>query len=256
MNADVGYMNGGGVRADIAAGDVTFNDLLSVMPFNNTVVLAEVSGQVLKDMMEMAVMSWPAEDGSFPHLSGIQFSVNTSIPSSVVINEFEEFVGVSGQYRVYDMKIFNKDTKRYEPVDLTKKYTIAATNYYLLEYGSGMKMLENVKVLKNDGLLDVEALERYIVEDLGGVVGKKYADADVNITFTEGELLSSEDNTDESGDTNKVEEETSNFQNVTDDPVITENSNNTLLIICITCGVVIALIAILFSVRMIKKHRD
>lgn len=187
MSADIGYMNGGGLRADILAGDITFNDLLSVFPFNNTIVLAEVSGQTMKDMMEMAVMMWPEEDGSFPHLSGITFSVNTDIPSSVVVNEMEEFVGVDGPYRVYDIKVFNSETGKYEPMELTKKYTIASSNYFLLEQGSGMEMLEDAVILQNEGLLDVEALERYIVENLGGVVSEEYRDMVPNITFTEGE---------------------------------------------------------------------
>ena len=187
MGADVGYINGGGLRADILAGDITFNDLLSIFPFNNTIVLAEISGQTIKDMMEMAVMLWPEEDGCFPHLSGITFSVNTQIPSSVVLDELEEFVGVEGSYRVYDMEILNRQTGKYEPIDLEKKYTIASHNYALVEHGSGMKMLEDTVILQNDGLLDVEALELYIVENLGGTVGEEYRDMVSNITFTEGE---------------------------------------------------------------------
>lgn len=185
MDADIGYMNGGGLRADISAGDITFNDLLSVFPFNNTIVLAEISGQTIKDMMEMAVMMWPEEDGSFPHLSGITFSVNTDIPSSVVVNELEEFVCVEGPYRVYNIKIRNQETGEYEPIDLNRKYTISSSNYFLLEQGSGMKMLENVVILQNEGLLDVEALERYIVEELNGVIGAAYKDVQTNITFTD-----------------------------------------------------------------------
>ena len=56
VGADIGFLNGGGLRADILSGDVSYSDLLNVFPFNNTVVLAEVSGQTLKDMMEMALM--------------------------------------------------------------------------------------------------------------------------------------------------------------------------------------------------------
>lgn len=191
MGADVGYMNGGNLRSEILAGDITFNHLLNLLPFNNTVVLSKVSGQTLKDLLEMAMRIWPEENGAFPHLSGMRFSVNTAIPSSVVLNEQEEFAGVSGPYRVYDIEIFDQEAGKYVPIDLSKSYTIAATNYYLLEYGSGMKMLENAVVLQNDGLLDVEVMERYIVEELGGVVGQKYAEAASNITFTEGETAPS-----------------------------------------------------------------
>lgn len=184
LGADIGYMNGGGLRADILAGDITFNDLLSVFPFDNTIVLAEISGQTIKDMMEMTVMLWPEEDGSFPHLSGITFYVNTDIPSSVALNELEEFVCVDGPYRVYNIKIRNQETGEYEPIDLNKKYTISSSNYFLLEQGSGMEMLENAVILQNDGLLDVEVLERYVVENLGGVVGEEYKETVPNITFT------------------------------------------------------------------------
>lgn len=190
MNADIGYINGGGIRADILQGEITFNDLLGVFPFNNTVVLAEVSGQTIKDMMEMAMMIWPEENGSFPHLAGITFSVNTQIETSVVLDETEEFVAVEGPYRVYDIKVYNSEKQKYEPLDLTKTYTIASHNFALIDHGSGMKMLEEAVVLKNDGLMDVEALEQYIVENLEGVVGEKYQEAEVNITFTEGEVYS------------------------------------------------------------------
>ena len=185
VGADIGYVNGGGIRSNISAGDVTFNDLLAVFPFNNTVVLAQISGQDIKDMLEMAMMKWPSEDGCFPHLAGVTFSLKTTIPSSVIINEFEEFQGVSGEYRVYDIKIYNRETESYEPILLDKQYTIAAANYYLLDCGSGMAMFKNVEILRNDGVLDVEALERYIVEELNGRIGQEYANMIENISFIE-----------------------------------------------------------------------
>ena len=202
VGADIGYINGGNLRADILAGDITFNNMLNVLPFNNSIVLSEVSGQTLKDMLEMTMMYYPGEGGAFPHLSGLTFSFNTSIPSSVVLDEYEDFAGVSGQYKVYDIKVLNRESGAYEPLELDKNYTIAATNYYLLEYGSGLKMLQNSKVLQNDGILDVEAFESYITDKLGGTVGQDYAEAKVNITFTDGEIIIDKD--DDSDDENKL----------------------------------------------------
>ena len=202
VDADIGYINGGSLRADIPAGDVTFNNLLNVLPFNNTIVLAEISGQTIKDMIEMTMMYYPGEGGAFPHLSGLTFSFNTSIPSSVVLDEYEDFAGVTGQYKVYNIKVYNKDNGTYEPLELDKTYTIAASNYYLLEYGSGLKMLENTKVIQKDGVLDVEALELYIDDKLGGTVGQDYAEAKSNITFTDGEIV--EDTEDISKEENKL----------------------------------------------------
>ena len=186
VDADVGYINGGAIRANILAGDISYNTMLNVMPFNNTVVLAEVTGQILKDLLEMTMIKWPDENGGFPHVSGITFSVNTAIKSSVELDEFEEFMGVSGEYRVYDIKVFNRESGEYEPLELDKTYTLGASNFILVDRGSGLKMMEGAKILQNDGILDVEAMERYISEALGGVVGEEYAEVTPNITFTEG----------------------------------------------------------------------
>ena len=248
MDADVGYMNGGGLRAAIQNGDITFNDLLSVFPFNNTVVLAEVSGQTLKDMMEMAVMSWPAEDGSFPHLSGITFSVNTAIPSSVVVNELEEFVEISGEYRVYDIEVFDKETGKYEPLSLSKTYTLAASNYFLLEYGSGMTMLKDAKIIQNEGMLDVEALERYIVEALDGTIGEEYAEVKNNITFTEGIIEDPVDNNNQENNDQESQENNNQGENDQKQP------KDTIYIVWIIVAVVCVSILIV-TVIVIKKRR-
>ena len=184
FDVDIAYLNGGGIRAEIKAGDVTFNDIYSVFPFNNQVVVSEISGQTLLDMLEMAMMLYPAENGSFPHVSGITFSVNTSIPTPVKLDSNGFFVSVEGERRVYDVMIFDKASGSYKPLDVNANYTIAATNYFLIDRGSGMSMLANTKVLQNDGTLDVEVLERYIVENLGGVIDERYAEVDNRITFT------------------------------------------------------------------------
>ena len=197
MGADIGYANGGGLRAPIAKGDVTFNDILSVFPFNNQVVLAEVKGQDIKDFLELAVKYWPTESGAFPHLSGITFSVNTTIESAAQVDENGVFTGTEGQYRVYNIKVLNNQSGEYEPIDLNKTYSIASDSYHLLECGDGMSMFENAKILQNDGMLDVELLEKYITENLGGVIGEAYAEVKTNITFTEGEII---DNIEEGND--------------------------------------------------------
>jgi 2',3'-cyclic-nucleotide 2'-phosphodiesterase (5'-nucleotidase family) len=248
VDADIGYINGGSLRADILTGEITFNDLLNVLPFNNTIVLAEVNGQTIKDMLEMTMMIWPKENGSFPHLAGLTFSLNTSIPSSVVLNEQEEFMGVSGPYRVYDINVFNRESGRYEPLDLTKTYTLGASNFVLLEHGSGMKMLEQAVILQNDGMLDVEALDRYLTEVLGGVVDQRYAEVALNIAFTEGEseLPPEGENgeNEEGGDAPKDEDDALG------------GGDPTLRIVCGTLGVTLALIVAVLIVRKIRLSKS
>ena len=189
-DADIGYFNGGGIRAEIPAGNITLFSLMNVMPFNDHVVVVKMSGQNIKDMLEMTVMAWPNEDGAFPHVSGITFSVNKSIESSVVVDENEDFLFVGGQYRVYNIKVLNKQTGVYEPINLTQTYTVSTTDYFALEGGSGMTMFKNSIVMQNNGMLDVEAFEKYVTQSLGGVIGQQYATVSQNITFTDGEIIS------------------------------------------------------------------
>lgn len=186
MEADIAYFYGGGIRAPIEKGDITFNDLLNVLPFNNRTVMIEVTGQTVIDMLEMSLRSWPEENSIFPHVAGLCFSVDTSIPSSVVVDENGEFCGVDGYYRVYNVRVLNRESGEYEPIVRQKTYSLASNNYLLLECGDGMSMLRGATVLRDDGILDVEVLERYITEHLGGEVGEEYAEARPNATFTEG----------------------------------------------------------------------
>ena len=183
--ADIGYVNGGGIREAIPAGDVTFNDILSVYPFNNQVVVCEITGQALLDMLEMALSNYPEEDGSFPHVSGVTFSVDTSIPSSVQLDENGVFTGMGGAYRVYNVRVLDGKSGEYLPLDMGKTYSFASHNHLILDQGGGMSMFQNVPLLQNDGTLDVELLKTYIVDTLGGRIGEEYREVKNSITFTE-----------------------------------------------------------------------
>ncbi|MBQ8662415.1 MAG: bifunctional metallophosphatase/5'-nucleotidase [Eubacterium sp.] len=181
--ADIGFINGGGIRANMDAGDVTFNDILSVFPFNNLVCVAEVTGQDIVDMLELGVMSAPEENGSFQHVSGITFNLDTSFDSTVKLDQNEAFVSVDGKRRVSNVKVLNQQTGDYEPIDLTKTYKLASHSYLLMEQGSGATMFKDAKILVNDGMLDVEMLEFYIAEHLDGVIGEEYAASQGRITL-------------------------------------------------------------------------
>ena len=184
--ADMSFVNGGGLRAPMESGDITFNDIFSVFPFNNQIVTAEISGQILIDFLEMAVMNYPEEDGSFPHMSGVTFSVNKSIPTSVKVDANGFFEKVDGAYRVYNVKVFDKTSGEYKALDPNGKYILAGFNYFILDFGGGMTMFKDAKILDAEGTLDVELLENYIVEHLGGVIGEEYAEVKPNISFTDG----------------------------------------------------------------------
>lgn len=192
--ADMSFVNGGGLRAPMEAGEVTFNDIFSVFPFNNQIVTAEISGQILIDFLEMAVMNYPEEDGSFPHMSGVTFSVNKSISTSVKVDANGFFEKVDGAYRVYNVKVLDKTSGEYKALDPNGKYILAGFNYFILDFGGGMSMFKDAKILDAEGTLDVELLENYIVEHLGGVIGEEYAEVKPNISFTDGVITETPDN--------------------------------------------------------------
>lgn len=173
-NADVGFINGGAIRADIAAGDITFNDILSVLPWNNTMVTAEVTGQQLVDMLELGAVLFPGENGSFQHVSGMKFDLDKSVESSVIFDENMLFVGVSGERRVKNVKILDKVSGEYKDIGLEETYVLASHNHLLLDLGGGATMFKDAKILSDDGMLDVELLEIYITDYLGGVIGEEY----------------------------------------------------------------------------------
>ena len=186
MGADISFVNGGGLRAPIEAGEVTFNDIFSVFPYNNQVVTVEVTGQMLLDMLEMGVRRYPDENGSFPSMSGVIFSVNTSIPSSVTTDENGFFTGVDGDYRVYGVQVLDRESGEYCDLALDGTYVLAGFNYHLVSLGDGMAMFEGAKLIDSEGTLDIELLEGYITQYLGGVIGEEYAQPQGRITFTEG----------------------------------------------------------------------
>ncbi len=182
MDTDIGLMNGGGIRDSIKVGDVTFNDLLSVYPWNNSVCVAELTGQQLADLLEHCMRFYPVEAGAYQQVSGLKFTLNAYIPTPVVVDNDNNFIRVEGERRVSDLKVLNKETGAYEPIDLEKTYTVASHSYLLVDHGEGTTMLEGVNILSNNGMLDIELLEEYIVSYLGGVIGEEYREPQQRVT--------------------------------------------------------------------------
>lgn len=168
--ADIGFCNGGGIRADIAAGDITYSDIISVQPFGNEICMVEATGQQILDALEMGVMDLPAESGGFQQVSGISFEIHTYLDSSVQLDADGMFQSVDGEYRVQNVKVNGED------LDPEKTYTVASHNYMLKNGGDGFNMFQNCNMPLEDIMLDNQALIQYITEDLGGTVGEQYAD--------------------------------------------------------------------------------
>jgi len=170
LGADVGLTNGGGVRANLPAGEITYGDLLSVLPYANEMCLVEVSGQELLDLLEHGVRTYPGVNGSFLQVSGLTFSFDPSIPSSVILSDHEDFLGINGPYRVFDVKVGG------QPLELDRTYTLASHNYMIKSGGSGGTQLLDNNLLLDCVMLDCTALMDYVSQTLGGKIGPEYAD--------------------------------------------------------------------------------
>lgn len=168
LGADVGLVNGGGVRADIAAGQITYEQIINVQPYGNQLCLAQVTGQQLLDALELGARLYPEENAGFLQVSGMTYSIDVSIASSVVLNDQGEFMEVSGQRRVCDVMIGGK------PLESGTLYTLATHDYLLKSGGDGFVMFRDCNVTEDEVMLDNQALIRYIKEQLNGTVGDAY----------------------------------------------------------------------------------
>lgn len=168
--ADVAFVNGGGIRVSINAGDITLNDILKVHPFGNALCVVEANGQQILDALEWTARNVPGENGGFLQVSGLTYEINTSVETTVTMDDKGNFTGVAGARRIQNVKVAG------EPIDPEKTYTVASHNYMLKSGGDGTNMFQNCTVLVDESMLDNQVLINYITDTLGGVVGEQYAD--------------------------------------------------------------------------------
>jgi 5'-nucleotidase len=127
LHAEVGLMNGGGIRANriVPAGRITRRDVNALFPFLNVMVKLEVTGTTLLSALEHAVRAYPQENGGFLQVSGLTFAFDPGRPPGERVVR----VLVGGT-----------------PLDPTRLYTIA-TNNFLARGGDGYAMLTIGRVL-------------------------------------------------------------------------------------------------------------
>ncbi len=169
--ADIAFVNGGGIRASIPAGDITYEQIIAVHPYGNALCVVEATGQEILDALELSVSALPSESGGFLHVSGMTFEIDTTIDSTVVTDDKGMFVEVSGERRVQNVLVDGVE------IDPEATYTLASHNYMLKSAGDGYNMFADNVLLQDEVMLDNQVLITYITEYLDGVVGEEYADA-------------------------------------------------------------------------------
>lgn len=148
MTCDIAINNAGGIRQDFPDGILTYRDCKSLMPFGNVICMVEATGQQLLDALEFSIRKLP-DESSILHCAGMKYQIDLSVEPTCKEDENGIWIDApaSGKYRVHDVEIYNKETKQYEPIDLTKTYSVAGVNYILRNSGGGLSMLKDTKVI-------------------------------------------------------------------------------------------------------------
>jgi len=153
LHCDVAIMNGGGIRADVPAGDWTFKTCKQVSPFGNVACLMSVTGKQIQDALEFAARfagEDGKENGGFLQVAGATYEIHTDIPNTVQTDEKNVWIGsATGTPRVQNVKIYDKASGSYLPLDPGATYALAGMNYTLRNLGDGFAMFDGAELIKD-----------------------------------------------------------------------------------------------------------
>lgn len=142
----IALANGGGLRASIGAGTATLGDVLTVLPFQNTLYTLEIPGAALVAALEHGVNDIENGAGRFPQVAGVRFKLDPSV--------------APGAGRVSDVEVRAGDA--WEPIDPAAMYGLV-TNNFMAGGGDGYTMLREQGVNGYDTAIDLaEVLARYL----------------------------------------------------------------------------------------------
>ena len=153
LHCDLAIMNGGGIRADVPAGDWTFKTCKQISPFGNVACLMSVTGKQIQDALEFAarfVGPDGQENGGFLHVAGATYEIHTDIPNTVQTDDKNVWIGsATGTPRVQNVKIYDKASGSYLPLDPGATYALAGMNYTLRNLGDGFAMFDGAELIKD-----------------------------------------------------------------------------------------------------------
>lgn len=169
-NADIGLLNGGGIRKTIPAGPVSLEVLNEVQPFGNTLSVVEATGQQIADALEFGARLLPQENGGFLQVSGLSCTIDVSVPSSVETDDDGMMTSIGETRRVKDIMVGN------EKLDMAKTYKVASTSYVLLSNGDGMTAFEGAVPVLEVGPQDFQVCVEFIESNMSEGISDEYSD--------------------------------------------------------------------------------
>ncbi|NTS77618.1 NAD nucleotidase [Catenovulum sp. SM1970] len=104
-SADIAIQNGGGVRVDVASGDYTIADVYTLLPFSNTLVTLELTGEQIKQVLEDALSNTldnQGSSGSYPYASGLRYQIDASQTAGSRVSNIEVNTRLSADWVTID----------------------------------------------------------------------------------------------------------------------------------------------------------
>ncbi len=174
----VAVTNGGGIRAWIHKGDITKNDVFTVLPFGNTMTVVYVKGADLLEALEASTYCTPGAVGGFPQIAGMKITVDTTAQYDA---NAETYPGST----YYGPKSINRvtiDEVNGKPFDPNATYAVATNNFTAAGGDTYYAFARSEGSIDTGYTLDTILMD-YIKEELNGVIGEKYAGPDGRITI-------------------------------------------------------------------------
>lgn len=220
--SEIAISNGALIRGDLLKGNITYINILTVLPYSSNIIVKKVIGQDILDALELSMRHVPEKSYCFFQVSGISFHVNSSIEYSVETDENGNFIRVKGKRRVSNVKVGK------EKLDLNKLYTVSFDEY-IGNGGDGLSMFGKYDILEDVHIVDNQALIKYIKDELKGAIPDYYRK-------TQGRII--------------IDSDSKNDDN-------SEKDNTMIIIIIISCIIIVILATaiILFFIKK-KKTKD
>jgi 2',3'-cyclic-nucleotide 2'-phosphodiesterase (5'-nucleotidase family) len=147
VKAQIAMVNGGAIRITIPAGDISLGQLQTAIPFNNDMVVFDLSGEDLVAALENGVSKVEDVEGRFPQVAGMRFTW---------------VIGNEPGTRVRSVEV--KTGEGYQPLDRSASYRIA-TSRYMQEGGDGYSVFQRGTNVEYPGFVDYDVVREYIEEN-------------------------------------------------------------------------------------------
>lgn len=182
--SDIAMISADRIQSNLPVSDIHYSDILNIMPAGDSLCKIKCTGQNILDALEIASMTLESESviddepigesDNFMHVSGLKYTVDTSVEPTVVFDEFGVFKDITGERRVKNVMVLNANGA-YTFINPEKVYTLASSSYLIKEGGGGINIFTNKTRVIDGGIPDYQVVLEYLNEHLQGQLSGRYS---------------------------------------------------------------------------------